>query len=172
MTLAPGPPTAGRLLPPSIRLFVCGSADRGDDGAALVAVAGLLPTLPRAVLDRVEVRRCNQLAVEDLVAVPSGMATVLVDAAVGIAPGQVIVLPLDRVARQRSGPAPHSSHALPADVAIRLAADLRGNVPAGSFVGIGGRSFAFGRPLSRPVRSGLGRFRRALGAELTRLAAS
>jgi hypothetical protein len=97
---------------------------------------------------------------------------VVVDAAVGIAPGQVIVLPLDSVAGQRAGPAPRSSHALPPDVAIRLAGDLRGSVPAGSFVGIGGRSFAFGRPLSRPVRSGLGRFRRALGAELARLAAS
>ncbi|MEX2012100.1 MAG: hydrogenase maturation protease [Chloroflexota bacterium] len=160
------------LLPPSIRLFVCGSADRGDDGAALAAVAGLLPTLPRAVLERVEVRRCAQLGIDDLVDLPPNMTAVVVDAAVGIAPGQVIVLSLERVARQRSGPTPHSSHALPPDVAIRLAGDLRGSVPAGSFVGIGGRSFAFGRPLSRPVRSGLAAFRRALGAELTRLAAS
>lgn len=158
------------LLPPSIRLFVCGSADRGDDGAALAAVAGLLPTLPRAVLDRVEVRRCAQLGVDNLVDLPVGMAAVVVDAAVGIAPGEVIVLSLERVARQRAGPAPRSSHALPPDVTIRLAADLRGSTPAGSFVGIGGHSFAFGRPLSRPVRSGLVRFRRELAAELTRLA--
>jgi len=157
---------------PSIRLLVCGSADRGDDGAALAAVAGLLPTLPRSVLDRVEVRRCTQLSVEDLVDLPPGMVAVVVDAAVGIAPGQVIVLSLERVAGQRAGPAPHSSHALPPDVTIRLAADLRGAVPEGSFVGIGGRSFAFGRPLSRPVRSGLAAFRGALGAELTRLATS
>lgn len=160
------------LLPPSIRLFVCGSPDRGDDGAALAAVAGLLPTLPRDVLEKIEVRRCSQLGIDDLVDLPPEMTAVVVDAAVGIAPGQVIVLSLARVAGQRVGPAPHSSHALPPDVTIRLAGDLRGALPEGSFVGIGGRSFAFGRPLSRPVRSGLGRFRRALGAELTRLAAS
>lgn len=160
------------LLPPSIRMFVCGSADRGDDGAALAAVAGLLPTLPRAVLERVEVRRCAQLGIDDLVDLPPDMTAVVVDAAVGIAPGQVVVLSLERVAGQRVGPAPHSSYALPPDVTIRLAGDLRGAVPEGSFVGIGGRSFAFGRPLSRPVRSGLAAFRRALRAELTRLAAS
>lgn len=160
------------LLPPSIRMFVCGSADRGDDGAALAAVASLLPTLPRAVLEKVEVRRCAQLGVDDLVDLPPDMTAVVVDAAVGIAPGQVVVLSLERVAGQRAGPAPHSSHALPPDVTIRLAGDLRGAVPEGTFIGIGGRSFAFGRPLSRPVRSGLGAFRRALRAELTRLAAS
>ena len=159
------------LAAPSIRLLVCGNADRGDDGAALAAVARLLPTLPRDVLDRVEVRRCAQLGVEDLVDVPDGMAAVVVDAAVGIPPGKVVVLTLARVAGQGEGPAPHSSHALPPDVTIRLAADLRGAVPNGSFVGIGGRSFAFGRPLSAPVRLGMPRFRRVLGAELTRLAA-
>ena len=35
------------LPPPSVRLFVCGTADRGDDGAALSAVATLLPLLKR-----------------------------------------------------------------------------------------------------------------------------
>lgn len=160
------------LPPPSIRLLVCGSADRGDDGAALVAVAGLLPTLPRAILERVEVRRCPQVRVEDLVDLPAGTAAVVVDAAVGIAPGQVIVLSLEHVAGQRAGPIPRSSQALHPDVASRLAAELRGSARAGSFVGIGGRSFAFGRPLSRPVRSGLERLRRALGTELARLATS
>ena len=158
-------------MPPSIRLLVCGSADRGDDGAALVAVAGLLPTLPRSVLDHVDVRRCDQLSVEDLVDLPAGMAAIVVDAAVGIAPGETVVLSLERVAAQAGGPAPHSSHAQPPDVTLRGAAGLRGGMPAGSFVGIGGRSFAFGRPLSAPVRSGLAEFQRALTEELTRLSA-
>jgi hydrogenase maturation protease len=159
------------LPPPSIRLLVCGSADRGDDGAALAAVAGLLPTLPRAVLERVEVRRCSQLRVEHLLNLPAGMAAVVVDAAAGIAPGHVIVLSLDQLAR-KSGPTPRSTKSPHADVAIRLAAELRGSAPAGSYVGIGGRSFAFGRPLSRPVRIGLEHLRESLGRELTRLATS
>ena len=159
------------LAPPSIRLLVCGSADRGDDGAALAAVAGLLPTLPRAILERIEVRRCSPLRVEHLVKVPAGIAVVVVDAAVGIAPGQIIVLTLDQLAR-RAGPTPRSAKSPHADAAIRLAADLRGSAPAGSYVGIGGRSFAFGRPLSRPVRIGLERLRESLGRELTRLAMS
>ncbi|HEY7589932.1 MAG TPA: hydrogenase maturation protease [Candidatus Limnocylindrales bacterium] len=158
------------LQPPSIRLLVCGNGDRGDDGAALAAVAGLLPTLPRTVLDRVEVRRCPQLDVTDLADLPDGVSAVVVDTAVGIAPGQVVVLPLRRVARSGDGPAPYSSHALPPQAAIRLAANIRGKLPQGSFVGVGGRSFAFGRPLSAPVRAAMPRFRRALEAELARLA--
>ena len=49
------------LAPPSVRLLVCGNADRGDDGAALSAVATLLPTLPTSLLERLEVRRCGHL---------------------------------------------------------------------------------------------------------------
>lgn len=158
------------LQAPSIRLLVCGNGDRGDDGAALAAVAGVLPTLPRSVLDRVEVRRCPQLDVTDLADLPEGVSAVVVDTAVGIAPGQVVVLPLDRVAHDGGGPVPFSSHALPPQATLRLAADLRGSTPAGSFVGIGGRSFAFGRPLSAAVRAAMPRFRGALATELARLA--
>ena len=75
-----------QLAPPSVRLLVCGNADRGDDGAALSAVATLLPSLPSAMLERLEVRRCGHLRVEDLLEVPEGEVAVVVDAAVGIAP--------------------------------------------------------------------------------------
>jgi hydrogenase maturation protease len=160
------------LAPPSIRLLVCGNADRRDDGAGLAAAAATLPTLPRAVLERIEVRRCGQLNVDDLLDLPAGMAAVVVDAAVGIEPGEVVVLDLAEVAAHADAPAPHSSHELPPSVAISLAGTLRGSMPGGSFVGIGGGSFTFGRSLSRPVRTGLAAFRAALAAELTRLAAA
>ena len=57
-----------RFLPdPIIRIVVCGNADRGDDGVALAAIATLLPTLPHSLLSKVEIRRCLELRVEDLV---------------------------------------------------------------------------------------------------------
>ena len=159
------------LAPPSVRLLVCGSAERGDDGAALSAVATLLPTLPSALLERLEVRRCGQLRVEDILDIPAGEVALVVDAAVGVPPGHVVALPISDIASMLGTPAPRSSHELPIDQVLSLAATLRtGGLPSGTFVGIGGRRFGYGRPLSRSVRLAMPGFQRAIAAELARLA--
>jgi hydrogenase maturation protease len=159
-----------QLAPPSVRLLVCGNADRGDDGAALSAVATLLPALPAALLERLEVRRCGHLRVEDLVEVPDGEVALVVDAAVGIAPGHVVTLPLREIAADPDAPAPRSSHELPVDQMLGLAQVMRpGGLPDGVFVGIGGRRFGYGRPLSRSVRLNMAAFQAAIAAELSRL---
>jgi len=161
------------LAPPSVRLLVCGNADRGDDGAALSAVATLLPTLPSSLLKRIEVRRCGHLRVEDLLEVRPGEVAVVVDAAVGIPPGNVVALPIAEIVPERGAPAPRSSHELPIEQVLALVRALRpGGLPGGTFVGIGGRRFGYGRPLSRSVRLGLPGFQQAIAAELARLAAS
>jgi hydrogenase maturation protease len=158
------------LAPPSVRLLVCGNADRGDDGAALSAVATLLPSLPAAMLERLEVRRCGHLRVEDLLDVPDGEVAVVVDAAVGIAPGHVVTMPIDEIAGDAEAPTPRSSHELPIEQVLGLAGVLRpGGLPAGSFIGIGGRRFGYGRPLSRSVRINMPAFQAAIAAELARL---
>ena len=43
--------------PPTVRILVCGNADRGDDGAAVQAVAHVLPRLEPALRQQLEVRR-------------------------------------------------------------------------------------------------------------------
>ena len=160
-----------QLAPPSVRLLVCGNADRGDDGAALSAVATLLPSLPSALLERLEVRRCGHLRVEDLTDVPAGELAVVVDAAVGIPPGHVVTLPIRQILADAGSPAPRSSHELPIDQVLGLADVLRpGGLPGGTFVGIGGRRFGYGRPLSRSVRLNMAEFQAAIAAELGRLA--
>jgi hydrogenase maturation protease len=158
------------LAPPSVRLLICGNADRGDDGAALSAIATLLPTLPSALLERLEVRRCGHLRVEDLLDVPPGQVAVVVDAAVGIPPGHVVTLPIWQIVADPNAPAPRSSHELPIDQVLGLARELRpGGLPDGTFVGIGGRRFGYGRPLSRSVRLNMTNFQDAIAAELSLL---
>jgi hydrogenase maturation protease len=159
-----------QLAPPSIRLLVCGNAERGDDGAALSAVATLLPSLPSALLERLEVRRCGSLRVEDLTGVSAGEVAVLVDSAVGIPPGHVVTLPLGQLVSDAESPTPRSSHELPIDQILGLAQLLRpGGLPEGTFIGIGGRRFGYGRPLSRSVRLNMAAFQAAIAAELSRL---
>jgi hydrogenase maturation protease len=158
------------LAPPSVRLLVCGNADRGDDGAALSAVATLLPSLPAPMLERLEVRRCGHLRVEDLLDVREGEIAVVVDAAVGIAPGHVVTLPIRSIVGGELSPTPRSSHELPIDQVLGLAEAMRpGGLPDGSFVGIGGRRFGYGRPLSRSVRLNMVAFQAAIATELSRL---
>ncbi|MBI2481123.1 MAG: tetratricopeptide repeat protein, partial [Planctomycetia bacterium] len=91
-----------------------------------------------------------------------GQAVVIVDAAVGVAPGEIVVLPLEGLGR--GGPSPASSHALPIDQVLGVAAALRGGLPSGSFVGIGGSSFAPGAPFSPAVREGLTSLTKAIAA--------
>ena len=158
------------LAPPSVRLLVCGNADRGDDGAALSAVAVLLPSLPAMLLERLEVRRCGHLRVEDLTDIPANEVAIVVDAAVGIAPGHVVSLSIAAVAADPASPTPRSSHELPIDEVLGLAAVLRpGGLPEGTFIGIGGRRFGYGRPLSRSVRLNMPAFQQAIAEELGRL---
>jgi hydrogenase maturation protease len=159
-----------QLAPPSVRLLVCGNAERGDDGAALSAVATLLPSLPSALLERLEVRRCGHLRVEDLTDIPANEVTIVVDAAVGIPPGHVVTLPIGSILTDADAPTPRSSNELPIDQVLSLAQVLRpGGLPEGTFVGIGGRRFGYGRPLSRSVRLNMASFQAAIAAELARL---
>ncbi|MGA3058321.1 MAG: hydrogenase maturation protease [Candidatus Limnocylindrales bacterium] len=150
-----------------LRLLVCGERLRGDDAAAILAVE-MLPPEVRALA---EVRDVGQLTVETLLDVPPGVAVIVADAAVGVAAGRVVTLPLAAVARSTGSAAtPASSHSLPPDQALALAEELRGSLPRGSFVGIGGAAFGFGEGLSPAVTAGLPAFAAALAGEILRLA--
>lgn len=151
-----------------VRLLVCGSAERGDDGAALSAVAGLLAGLPPHLLTVLEVRRCEQLDLEDLLDLPDGAACVITDAVIGLPVGEIVTIPLsDLPARDAAaGPVPRSSHSLPIGQLVAIAQVMRDAPLSGSFVGVGGRSFGFGRALGRPVRAALPAFRAAIEGAL------
>ena len=147
---------------PSLRILVCGMADRGDDGAALAAISHVLPALPDELRGRIEIRRCPQLDVTDLIDIGAGEACVVVDTVVGVEAGQIVTMSLDELARHPAGVSPRSSHALSVDDALLIAEAVRGSLPAGTFVGIGGKWFGYGERFSRAVRAGLPAFGAAI----------
>jgi hydrogenase maturation protease len=153
------------LTAPVVRLLVCGNADRGDDGVALVAAARLVADLSAEVSPRVEIRRCLDLRTEDLLELPDGVGVVIIDAVQGPRPGVVVRLPVRDLA-SRPPFTPRSSHELPIDLVVGLAGALRQRPVDGVFVGLAGSSFGFGSGLSAAARSGLPAFRAAVLREL------
>jgi hydrogenase maturation protease len=153
---------------PTVRVLVCGSADRSDDGAALCAVAHILPQLEPALRQRVEVRRCPQLDAADLIDVADGEACLVLDTVVGVEPGIVVQIPLDELTRLEDA-APRSSHALPISQVLGIAEAIRGQLPRGRLVGIGGKWFGFGETRSRAVRDGMAAFEQAAALAIQEL---
>ncbi len=159
----------GHLHAPTVRIIVCGNADRGDDGAALATVATLLPALPPGLQTELEVRRCLELRVEDLVDLPSGVDCLILDAVAGPEPGQVVQLTLAELT-ERPSFTPRSSHELPIHLVVALAGVIRDQPVSGAFIGLAGHRFGYGTPLSRVVRAAMPAYREAIGAELLHLA--
>ena len=152
-------------------VLVCGERDRGDDGAALRAVE----YLPAGALAGAAIRDCGGLEVDHLLAVRPDEAYLVVDAAIGLAPGEIVTRSISSLvaAGERAGrpgsPAPRSTHVLPLSEVLSLAAILRPGLPPGAFVGIGGSSFGFGEELSPAVERALPALCVAIAAEIERL---
>jgi hydrogenase maturation protease len=141
----------------AVEIFVCGSLDRGDDGAAVAAADVARATLPADV----RMRTVGQLDVEDLLAVGPDAAVVIVDVATGIEPGVVVEMPLARL-HEREALCPRSSHALAVSGVVGLAEFIQQRPMHGRVVAMGGARFALGRALSQPVAAGLPRLAAAI----------
>jgi hydrogenase maturation protease len=156
-----------------VPIFVCGERARGDDAAGFAAV----DLLPPGLRERADVVPVGQLDILFLMDLPADAPCVVVDAIAGLQAGEVWVRPLaalvDRArALQASGraPEPRSSHELPLEQVLALAATLRDAPPAGTFVGIGGTCFDVGTPLTAPVAAALPAFADAIAAEIAAFA--
>ncbi|HTS14888.1 MAG TPA: hydrogenase maturation protease [Candidatus Sulfotelmatobacter sp.] len=150
----------------SVDVFVCGSPDRGDDGAAVRAAEAVRPGLPPDV----RLRTVGQLDVEDLLAVPADAGVVIVDVATGLVPGTVVDLPLADLA-ERGGVRPHSSHSLAVSGVVALAELLGGRPLRGRVIALGGQAFGFGDVLSAPVAAAVPRLGAAIGEAIERVRA-
>jgi hydrogenase maturation protease len=140
-----------------VEVFICGSPDRGDDGAAMTACEAVRTELPPDV----RVRTVGQLDVDDLLAVPPQARVVIVDVATGLEPGAILELPLADLLENETV-RPRSSHALAVAGTVALA-ELIGQRPLhGRVVALGGTRFAMGDVLSGPVAAALPRFAAAI----------
>lgn len=135
----------------AVEVLVCGSPDRGDDGAPMAVMGRLRDQLPVDV----KMRAVGQLDVDDLLSIPFGAGVVIVDAATGIDPGIIVDLALTGLIGQPDGVHPRSSHALALPEVVGLAEMLRGRPLRGRIVAIGGAHFSLGSNFSRPVNAAL-----------------
>ena len=131
----------------AVEVLVCGSPDRGDDGAPTAAAAVLRDHTP----DDVRIHIVGHLDIDDLLAVPTGARVVVVDTAVGIRPGHILELPLTGLVGREDGLRPRSSHALAFPDVIGLAELIQGRPVQGRIVAIGGMAFGLGATLSPRV---------------------
>ena len=150
-----GPLTALDAMPPThVEVLACGGPDRGDDGAAVIAVGRLADALPADVRTRI----VGQLDIDDLLAVPMGAGVVVADSALGVDPGWIVEIPFSGLAGREAGIRPRSSHALSIPETVAVASIIRGHPLPGIVVAIGGVDFGLGEALSWPVASALDAF--------------
>ncbi len=149
---APGPGTV------AVEIMVCGSPDRGDDGAPAAAIRRVRTELPFDVI----VRTIVQLDVDDLLSIAAGAGVVIVDAVVGIPVGSVVSWPLTGLIGKGDAVRSRSSRALALPEVVGLAEMIRGRPLRGRIVAIGGGRFRLGRGVSRPVAAGLAAFSEAI----------
>jgi hydrogenase maturation protease len=133
--------------PVAVEILICGSRDRGDDGAPIAAAALISEDLPT----NVRVRIVGQLDIDHLLAIPTAAPVVIVDAAVGIPPGEIVELPVTGFVGRKDGMRPRSSHALSLPEVVGLAELIRGRPVEGRIVAIGGVHFGLGETLSERV---------------------
>jgi hydrogenase maturation protease len=136
----------------AVELLICGSPDRGDDGAAIAALDHLedeLLTLP------LRVTAAGHLAVDELVRASRAGPVIIVDTAIGLRAGEVLELSFETVRRRATTIAPRSSHELPIADVIGLAQMLVARDIEGAVIVIGGQRFGFGDPLSPAVAAAI-----------------
>jgi hydrogenase maturation protease len=134
-------------------ILVCGDPSRGDDGAAIAAIARLPADLALGVI----IHSAGRLEADELAAATRLGTCLVLDAVRGIEPGSVIELPLADLMAD-DAPAPATSHAVPFSLVIGLAEALGADLAQATFLGIGGEDFTLGAPLSEAVRAGLDGF--------------
>lgn len=147
-------PNRGAIVNPRVPVFLCGEADRGDDGAALRTIRLLAPAVRR----HARIVSARQLDATMLQDVPADMPCVIVDAVPGIPAGEIVARPLQgMVGRGRRRPPSarrgkrRPEQEPPLEQTLASAAELRGEPVDGWFLGIGVTDCKPGATLSPAV---------------------
>ena len=143
----------------TVRVLACGSIDRGDDGAALLAVRSLSAAARRGA----RIEEIGELSAEHLLGDDAGTRRLVVDCVAGLAAGAIVDLPLAELPALEARARVTSSHALAPGQAVALAAELGAIGAEDRFLGIGGSVFALGAGLSPEVANAVGELADCLG---------
>jgi hydrogenase maturation protease len=145
---------------PTIRVLVCGSIDRGDDGVALRAIRGLTwGARGGAQIDEV-----GYLSPELLIGDAPELPRLVLDCVAGLPGGEIVDLPLAELPALEARMRTTSTHALAPGAAVALAALLGAVHPGDRFLGIGGERFEVGDDLSPAVSARLVALRERIGS--------
>ena len=136
-----------RVTPRPVDVLICGTEDRRDDGAPIATARELRNRLTGVT----RLRIVGQLDIDDLLAVPKDGGVVIVDAASGLRPGEIVELPLDGLIDRHDEIRPRSSHALAFREVIGVATLIRRFPLPGRIVAIGGSRWGLGSGLSPRV---------------------
>lgn len=150
-----------------VDVLACGTPDRGDDGAAIIAGGRLADVVP----DDVRIRIVGQLDIDDLLAVPTGAGAIVVDTAVGMDAGWIVEIPFSGLVGRDAGITPRSSHALSIPETVGVASIIRGRPLQGIVVAIGGVDFGYGEAISWPVATAMDAFVLAIADAIGRVRA-
>lgn len=163
----------GRSMKPRVTVFLCGESHRGDDGVAFRAAPLLAPEAQAGY----RAEAVGRLDAQHFLDLAPGAQCIVVDAVAGITPGEILVMPLDRLttlaeARSDDRSVSHrrSSHGTSVEDAVALARMLRPDSARGTFVGVGTERFDLGADLSPPVAAALPALAQTLAQEIDRLA--
>ena len=148
-----------------VEVLACGGPDRGDDGAAVIAVGRLADALP----DDVRMRMIGQLDIDDLLSISPGAGAVVVDTAVGVDPGWIVSIPFSGLVGRDTGSRPRSSRALSIPETVAVVSIIRGRPLQGMVVAIGGIDFGLGEAPSWPVAAALDAFILAIADAVCRV---
>ncbi|MGC8635048.1 MAG: hydrogenase maturation protease [Candidatus Limnocylindrales bacterium] len=149
-----------------VLVLACGDPTRGDDAAALLAADRLRAGPSGRTVAAVEIRPVGQLEPDDLADLGPAARVVVIDTVRGIPAGTIVRRSLSEL--PKGGPSPRSSHLLPLRDVLALVEVLRGSLPEGAFVGLGGETFELGAGLSAPVRAALPAYVQAIADEVLR----
>ncbi|MFV2063689.1 MAG: hydrogenase maturation protease [Chloroflexota bacterium] len=148
-------------------LVACGRPERGDDYVGARAVERLTPE----TREMVDVRIVTALGPESLVELPADVAVLIVDAVVGVEPGQIVDVDLANLATLSGRASTTSTHQLPLDQVVGLAGLLRERPLEGRFLGVGIEDVSLGAGLSPTVLAVLPEMGRMIGSALSDLVA-
>jgi hydrogenase maturation protease len=135
------------MRPSVIHVLVCGSPDRGDDSAPLLAASRIQRALP----DGVRLKVVRRLEIDHLLSIPRNGGVVVVEAVTGLRSGTVVELPLAGLANGATAIRPRASRALEIREVVAVTDMIRGRPLPGRIVAIGTRSFGVGKALSASV---------------------